>query len=120
MEFERRIRIVLATKRGASVRTIAEGLGCAKSLVSGVLRMYEAGGRTPDALRPRRRGRKPSPARTSQVRGILAKLYAEFGTTIPPIKYREKLNRTLAEPLHLSTVRRHLRALGARFRKSGK
>lgn len=117
-EFSLRILIVLAAAQGRSVCLIAERMGCSKSLVSGVVRMYAAG-RSPAALRPRRRGRKPAPAKTTEARAILARLWAEFGAAISPAQYLERLNRELSSPVKLPTVRRHLRDLGARLRKSG-
>lgn len=108
----RRIGVILALRshpnsRAVRVAEVADWNRCSRKFVYDTLALYERGGRTPEALRPKPLGRPVD--RMQDVIGELNAIQAEADTDLTTAEYRDRLNTRLGLYLSPNSVRRYLR-----------
>lgn len=121
LRHRRRIEIILALNSAGSPRTltvaeVVQQKPCTRKHVYGTLNLYLEGGRTPEALKPRKAGRPAG--RSGVIQAALLAIRAEHDEPLSLPEYRAALWDRLDRLLSTSSVRRYLALAGIRPRSS--
>jgi transposase len=101
-----------------NITIVAARVRCSPKSVYAALSLYLNGGRTPEALRPKRRGRPNDRDRWEEIRDALLQIQQETDEELTIRQYQAALKASVV--LHLSehSVRRYLRRADISWRRA--